>query len=460
MTMASDYADFVAGKRAAAPSCGFEPDEVNPMLFGFQSDIVRWACRKGKAAVFADCGLGKTAVQLEWARLVSERCGRPVLVLAPLAVSSQTVREGRKFGIAVRAVRSGDGIGEGTGVFVTNYEMLHRFDPSVFAGVVLDESSILKSFTGKMRNDIISAFEGTPFRLACTATPSPNDHMELGNHAEFLGAMTRAEMLAMFFVHDGGDTSKWRIKGHARGAFWDFVASWAVMVRRPSDMGYPDDGFSLPPLDEQVHVIESGVEAEGRLFATEAQGLMEQSRARRSTVERRCDFAAQLVNCSDEPWIVWCDRNDESAHLAASIPDAVEVRGSDSPEAKERAMADFTEGRARVIVTKPSICGWGMNWQHCSKMAFVGLSNSYEQYYQAVRRCHRFGQRCPVEVHIVTTDVETAAVRNVMRKKEDASEMEEEMVARASGIRAASAATGRESSPYVEDAASGNVEWL
>ena len=313
VTMESAYADFVAGKRAAVPSCGFEPGEVNPMLFGFQADIVRWACRKGKAAVFADCGLGKTAVQLEWARLVSERCGRPVLVLAPLAVAAQTVREGRKFGIAVRAVRSGDGIGEGPGVFVTNYEMLHRFDPAAFAGVVLDESSIIKSFTGKMRNEIISAFKGTPFRLACTATPSPNDHMELGNHAEFLGAMTRAEMLAMFFVHDGGDTSKRRIKGHARGAFWDFVASWAVMVRRPSDMGYPDDGFSLPPLDEQIHVIESGVEAEGRLFATEAQGLMEQSRARRSTVERRCDFAAQLVNCSDEPWIVWCDRNDESS---------------------------------------------------------------------------------------------------------------------------------------------------
>lgn len=450
------YREFLDGKAVSHEPCGFEPEGVSEMLFPFQRDIVRWACRKGKAAVFADCGLGKTAMQLEWARLVCGETGGRVIVLAPLAVSQQTVREGRKFGIAVSAVRSMGDVGD-SGIYVTNYEMLHAFDTAAFDGVVLDESSILKSYDGKTRNAIISAFAATPYRLACTATPSPNDHMELGNHSEFLGAMTRSEMLAMFFVHDGGDTSKWRLKGHASSAFWDFVASWAVMVRSPADMGYPSDGFELPPIDEVVHVVRTDAEPDGgRLFAVEATGLMDQARARRSTVEERCDFAAQLVNQSDEPWVVWCDRNDESEHLAKSIPDAVEVRGSDSPEHKEDAMLGFADGRYRAIVTKPSICGFGMNWQHCSKMAFVGMSNSYEQYYQAVRRCYRFGQKSPVEVHIVTTDVETASVRNVMEKKEMATDMEREMIARASLAASDGCSTARSAAPYVEDDASGN----
>ena len=441
------YSDFLDSKAVNAAPCGFEPSGMGDALFDWQKDVVAWACRKGKACVFADCGLGKTAMQLEWARQVHDKTGGNVLVLAPLAVSAQTRREGFKFGIEANVCRSQEDVRPG--VNVTNYEMLHAFDTSSFAGVVLDESSILKSYSGKIRNEIISSFAETPYRLACTATPAPNDYMEIGNHSEFVGAMTRAEMLAMFFVHDGGDTSKWRLKGHAKDAFWDFVASWAVMFRNPRDLGYGGDGFDLPGLEEIVHVVDAGIEQEGRLFAVEAQGLLDQQRARKATVERRVDMAARLVNSSREPWVVWCDRNDESEMLALSIPDAVEVRGSDSREHKEDAMIGFAEGRYRVLVSKPSICGFGMNWQHCSNMVFVGMSNSYEQYYQAVRRCYRFGQAAEVKVHIVTTDVEQASVRNVMRKKEDSTEMAEEMVARASASIRDAKATDRSESPYV-----------
>lgn len=451
------YDEFLESKRVAAPSSGFEVgnDEVSDALFDFQSDIVSWACRKGKAAIFADCGLGKTLMQLEWARLVVGRTGGRVLVLAPLAVSGQTRDEGSKFGIPVTVCRSGGDVG-GPGIYVTNYEMLHKFDPSAFTGVVLDESSILKSFSGKVCRQVIDAFAQTDYKLACTATPSPNDHMELGTHAEFLGVMTRPEMLAMFFVHDGGDTSKWRLKGHARAAFWDFVSTWAVMVSNPSDMGYAAGNFDLPELVEEVHVIESGVSSEGRLFAVEAEGLLEQSRARKATIADRCALAAGMVNASDRPWIVWCDLNDESAELARLIPDAVEVRGSDPNERKEEAMTGFSDGTYRVIVTKPSICGFGMNWQHCADMCFAGLSHSYEQYYQAVRRCYRFGQESEVHVHIVTSDVEAGSVRSVMRKREDALEMRDEMMARAGIVRDDITRTGRESSPYVEDVATGD----
>ena len=448
--------EFIAGKRSRVPDSGFEPDELNPMLFEYQRDIVRWACVKGKAAIFADCGLGKTPMQLEWARQVCLHSGEgaKVLILAPLAVAKQTWYEGAKFGIEVNRCRSQADVKPG--VNVTNYEMLHAFDPSAFVGVVLDESSILKSYTGKVRNMIIESFSSTPYKLACTATPSPNDHMELGNHSEFVGAMDRTEMLAMFFVHDGGDTSKWRLKGHARNAFWDFVSSWAVMLRNPSDMGYEMEGFDLPRLNEQVHVIDSGIEDDTRLFAVEAEGLLEQQRARKATVEKRVSMAASLVNSSVKPWIVWCDRNDESEMLSKSIPDAVEVRGSDSPEWKEEAMIGFAEGKYRVIVTKPSICGFGMNWQHCADMCFVGLSHSYEQYYQAIRRCYRFGQTQEVNAHIIVSDIEQSVVRNVMRKKGDASEMEREMISRAALVKGDAAATKREESPYMEETFAGD----
>lgn len=443
------YADFIATKAKLIPDSGFEVGELNPMLFDFQKDIVRWACRKGKAAIFADCGLGKTPMQLEWARLVCEHTGGDVLILAPLAVAAQTYREGAKFGISVTVCRSYDDVRPG--INVTNYEMMHKFDLASFDGVVLDESSILKSFTSATRNAIIEGFESTPYKLACTATPSPNDYMELGNHAEFLGVMTRTEMLAMYFIHDGGSTSKWRLKGHASERFWDFVASWAVMLRNPSDMGYSVDGFDLPELVETVHKVESRVQDETRLFSLAAEGIQDQQKAKRMTIEQRARECADMVNGSNRPWIVWCELNDESSELARLIPDAVEVRGSDTAERKEDAILGFADGKYRVIVTKPSICGFGMNWQHCADMVFCGLSNSYEQYYQAIRRCYRFGQVNPVNVHIVVSNLEEKIVENVMRKKDDASDMEVEMIKRASNIKCDGVSTRRDSMAYAED---------
>lgn len=443
------YEAFIESKLTRIPDSGFDAVDMNDMLFDFQKDIVAWACRKGKAAIFADCGMGKTPMQLEWARQVHDHTGGNVLILAPLAVAAQTKREGDKFGIRVTVCRSQSDVKEG--INVTNYEIMHKFDLASFDGIVLDESSILKSFTSATRNAIIDGFKSTPYKLACTATPSPNDYMELGNHAEFVGAMTRTEMLAMFFIHDGGSTSKWRLKGHAQSKFWDFVSSWAVMIRDPEDMGYQMEGFDLPQLNEEVVEVESGIVDDTRLFNIAAEGLQEQQQAKRKTIEKRARKCAEMVNSNNRPWIVWCELNDESSALSRMIPDAVEVRGSDSPDFKEDAMIGFADGRYRVIVTKPSICGFGMNWQHCADMVFCGLSNSYEQYYQAIRRCYRFGQTRPVNVHIVISELERGIVSNVMRKKDDASDMEDAMIERASNIRRDRLNTRRDSMVYVED---------
>lgn len=443
------YEAFIESKLTRIPDSGFDAVGMNDMLFDFQKDIVAWACRKGKAAIFADCGMGKTPMQLEWARQVHNHTGGNVLILAPLAVAAQTRREGDKFGIGVTVCRSQSDVKDG--INVTNYEIMHKFDLSSFDGIVLDESSILKSFTSATRNAIIDGFKSTPYKLACTATPSPNDYMELGNHAEFVGAMTRTEMLAMFFIHDGGSTSKWRLKGHAQSKFWDFVSSWAVMIRDPEDMGYKMEGFDLPQLIEDVIEVESGIVDDTRLFNIAAEGLQEQQQAKRKTIQKRAQKCAEMVNSNNLPWIVWCELNDESAALSRMIPDAVEVRGSDSPDFKEDAMIGFADGRYRVIVTKPSICGFGMNWQHCADMVFCGLSNSYEQYYQAIRRCYRFGQTRPVNVHIVISELERGIVSNVMRKKDDASDMEDAMIERASNIRRDRLNTRRDSMVYVED---------
>lgn len=415
-----DYSTFLSRRRFADEASGIDPGHVSDKLFPFQADIVRWALRRGRAAIFADCGMGKTAMQLEWARQVPGR----VLIAAPLAVSSQTVREGAKFGVDV-VYGTAD---NGARVVVTNYERLENFDPAAFHGIVLDESSILKNYTGKFRNYIIEQWGRVPFRLAATATPAPNDYMELGNHAEFLGTMSRTEMLAHFFVHDGGETQKWRLKGHAESEFWKWLASWAVMIRKPSDLGYDDGSFVLPPLNILQNTIDSGAQMDGFLFAVEALTLQERQQARKQTTEDRVKAAAEMVNSSDEPWLVWCNLNDESAALTKAIPDAVEVKGSDTQEQKEDRLLGFSEGRYRVLVTKPSIAGFGMNWQHCPNMAFVGLSDSYEQFYQAVRRCWRFGQTKPVNAHIITADIEGAVVKNIERKEADALRMAAEMV--------------------------------
>ena len=443
------YEEFLASKRIAQKPHGFEPENLNPFLFDFQRDIVTWACRKGRAAVFADCGMGKTIMQLSWAEQVCNHVGGMVLIVAPLAVAAQTCREGHTFGIHVNKARTADDLQPG--VNIKNYEMLTHFEGVDFNGVVLDESSILKSYTGAIRNQIISMFKFTPFRLACTATPAPNDYMELGNHSEFLGCMDRTEMLAMFFIHDGGDTSKWRLKGHASSKFWDWVASWACMVTKPSDLGYDDGDFELPELNINTHVIESGMNQEGRLFAVTETTLSEQQKARRNTVEIKADMIAGYVNSSDDSWLIWCDLNAESDHLALSIPDAIEVRGADTAEHKEDAMLGFADGKYRVLVTKPSIAGFGMNWQHCHKIAFCGMSHSYEQFYQAVRRCWRFGQNQPVDVEIFVTDLEQSIVDNVIRKKDDSEGMRVEMLSRTSKIKEDSIMTERNDAVYIED---------
>ena len=421
--MSTTYSEFLESKKIVSVPTGIEGKiEINPLLFDFQRDITRWALKRGRACIFADCGLGKTPMQLEWANHIPGK----VLILAPLAVSEQTIREGHKFGIE-NIIYSLDGSIESR-ITITNYERLERFNPDDFTGIVLDESSILKSYTGKYRTMIIERFSKVPYRLACTATPAPNDFMELGNHAEFVGAMSRTEMLSMFFVHDGGETQKWRLKGHAEGEFWKWVCSWAVMIRKPSDLGYRDNKFELPPLNINQVTVKSAAPTNGFLFAMEAQTLKERGAARKATIGERVTKCAGLINGSTEPWLVWCNLNDEADVITKAVPDAIQVSGADSHEHKERAMIGFTDGKIRVLVTKPKIAGYGMNWQHCHNVAFLGLSDSYEQFYQAIRRCWRFGQTQEVQCHIITSDLEGAVVRNIKRKEDDAALMAQEMV--------------------------------
>lgn len=415
------YSDFLAGKDLLVKSCGFEVnrDQLNPMLYGFQKDIVRFSLMKGRSAIFADCGLGKTPMQLEWAQKVSEHTGKPVLILAPLAVASQTEREGHKFGIHVTICESREDIQPG--VNITNYEKLDKFVAKDFSGVVLDESSILKSFSSKTRMALIDMFQMTPYKLCCTATPAPNDHMELGNHSEFLGIMTRAEMLAMYFVHDGSRTSQWRLKGHAVDIFWQWMASWAVFISNPRDLGYEIEGYDLPNL--QIYEIT----VDGQSPTKQALSLSERREARKYSLPMRVKAAADLVNNSNEQWIVWCDLNAEGHALAQAIPDAVEVEGADTPEHKKKAMLDFSANQLRCLVTKPKIAGFGMNWQSCHNMIFVGLSDSFEAYYQAVRRCYRFGQEKEVNVFIIISMAEGCVKENIERKQHDADVMRNAM---------------------------------
>jgi superfamily II DNA or RNA helicase len=420
------YQEFLNKKAIIDVPSGFEPGPLNQSLFDFQKDVVSWAIRRGRAALFEDCGLGKTIQQLEWAWQVSRKTQKPVLILAPLAVAAQTKKEGEHFGYGVKICESQADATDA--INITNYEKLHKFDPSAFSGIVLDESSILKSYDGKFRNLIIDSFAHTPYRLACTATPAPNDFMELGNHAEFLGVMTRTQMLSTFFVHDGGDTSKWRIKGHAEADFWRWICSWAVNIRKPSDLGYPDGDFILPELKMHWHTVEANHQTAGLIFSLPASTLQERRDARRASLEPRVALAAQIANSTDEQCLIWCDLNSESESLARIINGAIEVTGSDSDEHKANSMIDFANGSIRALVSKPSICGFGMNFQRCHKMIFVGLSDSYERIYQAIRRCWRFGQKHPVEAHFVTSNLEGAVLTNIKRKEVDADRMANEMV--------------------------------
>lgn len=454
-----DYETFVASKITAAEPVGFPvPDAaVNPMLFPFQREIVTWAAGRGRAAIFADCGLGKTPMQLAWADLVAEHTGGDVLILAPLAVAEQTRREGAKFGVPVHVCRSQADVRPG--VNVANYEMLEHFDPGAFAGLVVDESSILKAYDGKTKRAIIEFADAVPYRLACTATPAPNDLTEILNHAEFLGVMRENEVKALFFTQDGNSTTSWRLKGHARADFWRWVATWCVALRSPADVGHDADGFDLPPLSFEDHVVDAEWTPDGSLFPGVAVTLHEQRQARRDTLDDRVSACAALVNAEpDEPWVVWCDLNDESAALAAAIAGAVEVKGADSNDHKESAMLGFADGAHRVIVTKPTIAGFGMNWQHCARVAFVGLSHSYEQLYQAVRRCWRFGQTRPVEVHVVTSSANARVVANVKQKEAQAKAMMDEIVKHMTESgQALNARARREEMEYEREVATGDT---
>ena len=389
------------------------------MLYDFQKDIVRWALKKGKACIFADCGLGKTPMQLSWAYQVHKYTGRKILILTPLAVADQTKREAEKFGYIAKVVESQDDCIDG--INITNYEKLDRFVAKEFVGVVLDESSILKSYSGKVRTAIIQNFHEVPYKLACTATPAPNDYMEIGNHSEFCGVMTRAEMLSMFFVHDGGETSKWRLKGHAEDVFWQWLSTFSVFVDNPNNIGYNIDGYNLPSLN----IKEIIVDAETPI--SETLTLSERRQARKDSLDLRCKNAAELVNSSNEQWLVWCDLNDESNKLHELINESVEVQGSDKESYKSSSMLNFSIGNIKCLVTKPKIAGFGMNWQNCHNMIFTGLSDSYEQYYQALRRCWRFGQEKPVNVYIIISSKEGCVKENIERKQTDFEKMQKEM---------------------------------
>jgi hypothetical protein len=450
------YEDFLAEKATRAVPTGIdEPVEISEKLFGFQRDIVAWALRRGRAALFADTGLGKTAMQLEWARHVADFTGKPVLILAPLAVAAQTAREGEKFGLHVEQWRVAADFNAEASIAITNYDRLHHFIDRVrdLGGVVLDESSILKDYTSATRTLLIETFAATGFKLACTATPAPNDFTEMGNHAEFLGVLTRVEMLATWFVHDGGSTQDWRLKGHAIADFYQWVCSWAVMLRRPSDLGYDDGAFALPALEMNEHVVASSLaeaHATGKLFVEPAKSLDEQRKARRASLASRVAKAAEIVNAEpDEPWLVWCELNDEGDALTEAITDAVQIAGSDNASDKEHLMLGFCHVAPRIIVTKPSIAGYGMNWQHCARIIFVGVSHSFEQFYQAVRRCWRFGQKRPVKVHVITSEAEGAVVASLKRKESDARRLGDEMVKHMADItRASIRGAVREATPY------------
>lgn len=430
------YREFLETKRVQARPLGFEPGELHGALFGFQRDIVRWALRLGRAAVFAGCGLGKTLMQLVWAARVACHTGRPVLVLTPLAVGRQTVREAEKFGLPVTLCATQDDV-ETLWINVTNYEKLHHFDPSAFAGVVLDESSILKSYTGKTKQALIASFAETPYRLACTATPAPNDHMELGNHSQFLGVMDSNEMLTRWFVNDSMETGNYRLKRHAEEDFWRWVSSWAVCLERPSDLGYEDAGFDLPPLElveDVVRVDLADGAGNGQLFRSESLSATAMHREMRRTAAARAARVAELVAAEPgEPWLIWCNTNYEADEAKKRIPEALEVRGSDPEAAKEKKLDAFSRGEAKVLITKPSIAGFGMNWQHCARVAFLGLSYSFEQAYQAIRRTWRFGQTRPVRAYYVVADTEGEVLRAVREKQAAHERMQVNMVAAMQG---------------------------
>lgn len=421
-----DYATLLARKLAIVPPSGISDDiEMPDYLFDFQKALTSWAIRRGSAAIFADTGLGKTRIELAWGSAVCTYTNKPILIISPLAVAAQTAREGQRIGVHVTVCREAYDVQDG--INITNYERMHKFDATAFGGVVLDESSIIKHHDARTFVMLVDMFRQTPFKLAATATPAPNDWTELGTHAEFLGICSRAEMLSEFFIHDSAQTSVWRLKGHARAAFWRWVSSWGAMVRKPSDLGFDDSLYDLPPLQVTEHITSTEIPLNGMLFPMPAQTLTERRQARRLSLDDRVNLCADTVNSNSKAWVVWCDLNDESKALTSSIPGAIEITGSDDADIKERRLEAFANGEYRVLVSKPSICGWGLNWQHASHMAFVGVTDSYEAYYQAIRRCWRFGQSSPVNVHIFSSTAEGNVIENLKRKERDSIAMAESL---------------------------------
>jgi hypothetical protein len=414
-----NYRDYLKSKMRLPPSFGHEADAIHEVLFPFQAEICRWAIRRGRAAIFADCGLGKTLMQLEWARQSGDR----ILIAAPLAVAEQTIAEALKLGMVVRKAEHPL---DGPGVQITNYEKLHHFIGGPYDGIVLDESGILKSLDGKTRTMLLREFTAIPRRLCCTATPAPNDLSELANHAEFLGVMSRVEMLASFFVHDSDQSGDggWRLKGHAQDEFWKWVAKWSVYIRKPSDLGFDDGEFQLPRLTISQETVQADWKPEGMLFNAGLGGIGDRREARRETMQQRIDRAATIIRASGEQWLVWCGLNDEGDGLEEALgDDCVQIAGCDDDDDKISKERRWRSGEVRTLITKAKIFGFGMNWQHCHKQLFLGIGDSYEQYYQSIRRCWRFGQKRDVEAVIVVSDAEQQVADNVRRKELDAIEL-------------------------------------
>jgi hypothetical protein len=426
------YSEFLRQKSSIANDGGFDPVWIPDFLFGFQRSLVEWSIRQGRGAEFADCGLGKTPMQLVWAENVRRHTGRPVLIGTPLAVNAQTIQEAEKFGI--EAKRSGDGK-VAAGITVTNYERLHLFDPADFSGMVCDESSILKNYDGSRKLVITEFLKKLPYRLLCTATAAPNDHIELGTSSEALGGMGYMDMLSRFFRNEQNtsnpnriwDGAKWRFKKHAERPFWRWVCSWARATRKPSDLGFPDDGFVLPKLTETEYVVKAKRRPDGFLFDVLASGLREQREERRRTMDERCEKAAELVAQHDRS-VVWCHLNPEGDLLEKLIPDCVQVSGADSDEEKEGKLLSFVRGERRVLVSKPVVAGFGLNLQSCAHVVTFP-SHSFEQYYQSVRRCWRFGQKRPVSVDVISSEGERGVLKNLRRKAAAADRMFSELVA-------------------------------
>ncbi len=419
--MLMEYKDFIQEKKLKHESCGIHIDDtdINGILFPFQRDLVRWSLRKGNAAIFADTGLGKTFMQLEWARMI----GKKVLIVAPLSVAKQTIREALKLDILVDYARSMDDV-KGM-ITITNYEMIDHFEAAHFDGVVLDESSILKGLASKTRQKLIDMFKDTDYRLCCTATPAPNDIAEIANHSEFLGIMPRVEMLATFFVHD---QDGWRLKGHAEQPFFKWMASWGMSIRKPSDLGYSDEGYDLPGLNINPIYVKSDYVPDGQLIYTGLKGITSRSDVRKKTIISKVDALAELINDSDDQWLVWCGLNDESKAMLAVLNDAVEVKGDDKIDHKIDTIESFQRGDLKVLITKPKIAGFGMNFQNCHNMAFIGLSDSWESYYQCIRREYRFGQEHEVNVYIALADIEDAIFANVIAKEKESTRMAQMLV--------------------------------